>query len=171
MSEFKTGDLVRCKPGFNTSESSGGLGYEEGFEFTVTSASGSIAWGGKYDNGVFFRALELVNKESSQVEEVKLAEYVRVERNTELFKKGSVFKKKEYHNYYEAKDSSVYLDDGMRSITPRIGVDTVNRLPKVFVPVIKFNPEFVTEEENKRLQDALTQKPAKKTTKSSRKTK
>jgi len=67
MTKFKIGDKVRCKPGYNASDSfidglpKGGSGYKEGKEFTINkfSSKGQIAWNRSGAAGVWIHALEL----------------------------------------------------------------------------------------------------------------
>lgn len=98
--------------------------------------------------------LEHYNGETTMDEVKTPAEFVRAERNTELFAKGTTFKLD--GPYYEALDSSrAFVDGAQPGLYPRVSLATVKRLSKVFVPVTKFNPEYVTDEENEKLQAVL----------------
>jgi hypothetical protein len=120
--------------------------------------------GGEADLCLRFEDLELIEEGIDMEENSTPAEYVRVERNTELFKKGAVFKLNSSYSrkLYDPINKDEALIDGSHLVEGRIGVETVARLPKVFVPVQKFNPEYVTAEENERLQAVLTKKTVKK---------
>lgn len=115
--------------------------------------------------------LEHYNGETTMDEVKTPADFVRVERNTELFAKGTTFKNQ--GQYYEALDSSkAFVDGSQPGMYARVALATVQRLTKVFVPVIKFNPEYVTEEENEKLQAVLkpvTKKAVKKVAKKAKK--
>ena len=73
--EFKIGDRIRCKKGFQTRSSGesnyGGAGYEENMEFTIDRITeGSkklgmqIIWSDKVNGGVYSNALELIKEDS-----------------------------------------------------------------------------------------------------------
>lgn len=82
-----------------------------------------------------------------------LPEFVRLSRNTELFRKGSVFQR--FGDGYTAIDKENTLLDTGATLTWPVNVATVKRLPNTFVAVTKFDPAYVTAEENERLQAAL----------------
>jgi hypothetical protein len=76
VTEFKKGDIVRCKPGYTTGDTEGddiqaGGGYVSGKEYTVNYTSevkkGTIVWpvGG---NGIYSHALELVSRADQPIE-------------------------------------------------------------------------------------------------------
>ena len=163
MGKFRVGDKVRCVDG-NPSEHNGS-GWERGAIFTVGLIAEDIIWPkeGTHSSkcGVYDHALELVTNEGVDMEETKApAEFVRVERNTELFKKGAIFQYNSSYKLYKAKDGVNALIDMNNYMTVEVPLSTVQRLPKVFVEVIKFNPEFVSLDENERLQQVLAAKPA-----------
>lgn len=93
------------------------------------------------------------------------AKYVRLERNTELFKKGEVFENNgSYYSALSGRDA--FIDTTQNGVTsPYLHFDVVKRLGvKVFAPVQKFNPAYVTVEEDERLQAVLKAPAAKKAT-------
>lgn len=74
LTQFKVGDKVRCKPGFDTK--SAGYGYIPNHEFTITSITNTdgdskdsnerqklndIAWGTGLKGGVYILAIEYVD--------------------------------------------------------------------------------------------------------------
>lgn len=109
---------------------------------------------------------EVKGEEKMTSEEVNRPEYIIIARNTEVFKKGGVFKN--YTSFYAAVD-------GDKAFTvkpygdPYILSEQVDVLlqKKVAVEAVKFDPEFVTLEQNEALQAALEKvnKPVRKTTK------
>lgn len=67
---FKIGDTVRCKAGYNTSESSGGAGYQPYRVFVIEDISGShetangtILWPKIGDYGIYAHACEYLEQE------------------------------------------------------------------------------------------------------------
>jgi hypothetical protein len=64
---FKAGDRVRCKPGYTTSEDSGGMGYVEGKEFIIgyitNPYENPILWVDNVTNGVYAEACEIVHNQ------------------------------------------------------------------------------------------------------------
>ena len=87
-------------------------------------------------------------------EEVKAPAFIRIVRDTEMFKKGGVFKN--YESFWSATDSNEafhirpYNDDYIR---PEHGLELLKR--GIAVPVLQFEPQFVTVEENEALQKTL----------------
>jgi len=61
---FKSGDRVRCKPGYDTTEESGGAGYVEGKEFIVgfitNGDENPILWINDGECGIYAEACQLV---------------------------------------------------------------------------------------------------------------
>ena len=87
-------------------------------------------------------------------EEVKAPAFIRIVKNTEMFKKGGVFKN--YESFWSATDNDEafhirpYNDDCIR---PEHGLELLKR--GIAVPVVQFNPQFVTVEEDEALQKVM----------------
>lgn len=119
------------------------VGYDRQYEVNHTS--------GYYHEDDLLTLEEAQKTENIGVE----PEFVRLSRNTELYKKGTVFKLNTLSNRYEALSrESAFIDD-VPGFAAVIASKTVMRLPNTFVPVIKFDPEYVTLDENDRLQKVL----------------
>ena len=90
-------------------------------------------------------------------------EYIIITRNTDMFKKGAVFKN--YSSFWSPEkstaDTYIAKPYATEYITPEHGKVLLDK--KIAVPALKFNPEFVTLGQNEALLKAL--EPAKKVTK------
>lgn len=89
--EFKIGNKVRCKPGFNNDgiprdDNYGGEGYEENYEFIISNISNNAAWSKERDrDGIYIKALELVNDNILSLSEMVEGEYYYGEGRNEKF--------------------------------------------------------------------------------------
>lgn len=154
-----------CQDVMDGSESPDKLGYKHSWIVTPVNAEDHTSLIGRD----LVRSIEVITGENDMEQEAP-AKFVRLEKNTELFVKGTVFEL--YSSYYSALDrSTAFIDEGQRRvIDANVSVETVQRLGvKVFAPVTKFNPAYVTAEEDARLQAALKPVAAKKAPKTAKK--
>lgn len=97
-------------------------------------------------------------------------DYIIITRNTDMFKKGGVFKN--YTSFWAPQtgtaDTYIVRPYDTDYISPEHGKILLEK--KIAVPALQFNPQFVTLEQNEVLQKALTgmKKPAKKNAKKSK---
>lgn len=168
MAKFNVGDLVELTEPY--------AGRPVGHQFRVISISKSesILLCGR-GVSVFAHRCKLVNEVESQnklgeeemtSEEVKSPEFIIIVKNTEVFKKGGVFK--DCGPFYSSQnDAFTVTPYGEKYIRPEQVHVLIDK--KVAVEAVKFDPEFVTLEQEalltKTLADMNKKKPAVKSTK------
>lgn len=176
--QFKVGDRVECLPGFEQSDTGGnygGSGYRSGKTFVIHSIEGEnkdIAFPA-IGNGVYFRALKLVEEEVNNQgeekmtnEEIKKPEYIIIVKNTEVFKKGGVFK--QYGSFYAPENDAFTVKPYGENYIRHQQVELLLE-KKIAVEAVKFNPEFVTLEQNELLTKTLAGMTKKAVVKSTKK--
>lgn len=167
LEEFKVGDLVELTEPYSDKCT----GYQ--FKITEIEAGERVLLYGK-DIGVFAYRCKLVNEAESQNklgeeemtgEDVKSPEYIIIVKNTEVFKKGGVFK--DCFSSYSPQNDAFTAEPYVERITRSQVQVLLDK--KVAVEAVKFDPEFVTLEQEAVLTKALTdmnkKKPAVKSTK------
>lgn len=126
-------------------------------------------------SGDYFKEedLVLINGETTmttETEEFAYPEFVTIIKNTEVFKKGGVFNRNGGYYYIIGGHDSAYQAKPYET-TLRMEQVKVLLDKKVAVEAVKFNPEFVTLEQNEALTQTLANlsKPAKKAASSAKK--
>lgn len=87
-------------------------------------------------------------------EEVKAPEFILIVKNTEMFKKGGIFRN--YDSFWSpvSKEEAFHIKPyDTDYIRPEHGAELLKR--GIAVPVLQFDPQFVTAEEDEAIQKAL----------------
>lgn len=162
LEEFKVGDLVELTEPYSDKCT----GYQ--FKITEIEAGERVLLYGK-DIGVFAYRCKLVNEAESQNklgeeemtgEDVKSPEYIIIVKNTEVFKKGGVFK--DCFSSYSPQNDAFTAEPYVERITRSQVQVLLDK--KVAVEAVKFDPEFVTLEQEAVLAKALADMNKKKPT-------